>query len=200
MTLVFLAGCTHSRTVSTFVPVSSGTTNISQPADTSSTVTVGNNGAVQVSVAGAPTNRQLNTISDIATYRVTLSGGSLTTPQVKQCAAPPNSDGKVSVLFSPLDPGTYTMTVDVLDASGNVIGTGTQTGTVTAGQCTYIDINIVLSPVVVDNPQGSLGARITVTDGGTVTRPIGPCPSTDGFTPLDSASNCAAPSPTPSPQ
>jgi hypothetical protein len=154
-----------------------------------------NSGAVEVTLSGsAPARTVRAVVSDVAAYRVSLTGNGLAQPLVKQCLTPTNSSGKVSIRYDSLAPGTYTMTVEALDASGNVLGSDTQSGSVTAGICTYIDLHIKLAPTLVDNPNGSLGARITVTSGEVTQRPIANCPANEGFTPID-GSVCPAPSP-----
>jgi hypothetical protein len=151
-------------------------------------------------MSGVVSDRSVRSlVADVAFYRVTLTGNGLPAPMVKQCAAPANSNGKVSVRFDDLAPGTYTMTVEALDADMAVMGSDSQQGTVVRGECVYIDLHIKLQPTEVTSDKGSIGARITVEDGGTVTRPIGPCPENDGFVPID-GSSCPVPSPTPTPR
>jgi hypothetical protein len=157
-------------------------------------------GAVEVTMTGAVADRSVRSlIADVAFYRITLSGNGLAAPIVKQCAAPAGSNGKVSVRFDDLAPGTYTMTVEALDANMAVLGSDSQPGTVAAGLCTYIDLHIKLQPTEVGSDKGSLGARITVEDGGTVTRPVGDCPANEGFVSID-GSSCPAPAPSPTPR
>ncbi|MDB5099258.1 MAG: hypothetical protein JWM80_3679 [Cyanobacteria bacterium RYN_339] len=156
-------------------------------------------GAVQVTMSGQVADRAVRSlVSDVAFYRITLTGNGLAAPLVKQCAAPTGSNGKVSVRFDDLTPGTYTMTVEALDANMAVLGSDSQPGTVTPGLCTYIDLHVKLPPTGVGSDNGSLGARITVEDGGTVTGPVGDCPANEGFVPID-GSTCPVPAPTATP-
>ena len=100
-------------------------------------------GQLQVDLKTTEQSRKvLATVADVTRYRITVSGNGLTTPIVKTCAAPTGSNGKVSALFDELLPGDYTITVEALDADGNVIGSDTQVATVKKGKCTVVNLHI----------------------------------------------------------
>jgi streptogramin lyase len=154
-------------------------------------------GQLEVSLNATEQGRKLlATISDVATYRLTVSGGNLSVPLVKTCAAPSGSNGKVSALFDELPPGDYTVLVEALDAAGNVIGSASQSAEVKKGKCTVVSLHIKLDPTYVENRHGSMQVQITVEDGDIVERPIEPCAPANGFVSLDG--NCATPTPSPS--
>jgi streptogramin lyase len=154
-------------------------------------------GQLEVSLNATEQGRKLlATVADVATYRLTVTGGSLSAPLVKTCAAPSGSNGKVSALFDELEPGTYTVMVEALDAAGQVIGSASQSAEVKKGKCTVVSLHVKLDPTYVDNRHGSVQVQITVEDGDIIERPIAICAPADGFVPLDG--NCATPTPSPS--
>ncbi|HEY9724508.1 MAG TPA: IPT/TIG domain-containing protein [Oscillatoriaceae cyanobacterium] len=97
--------------------------------------------------------------------------------------------GAASATIGNLLAGLATVTVRIYDAGANVIGTASQTATVTSGNVTVVGFNITLNPTYVF-PDGTIDTNININNGATIT--VSPTPSPTPTPPAPSITSIPA--------
>ena len=154
----------------------------------------GEAGRVEIRVTGLAARKLLATTADISRIKVTLSGGPLTEPVVKEVTAAALAGGQGTVAFDAVPHGTVNVAIEVLDAAGEKIGEQAATATVARGETAVVAVALQLVETHVASENGNLALDLAVSDGEIVVDPIAspsPRPSTPVLSP--------APSPTPTP-
>lgn len=104
-------------------------------------------GSLQVQVSGLPERATQATLEDIDHIQISVeSGKSAMMSQTLTQADLTNNNASASHLFSPLWPGTATVSVSVYNAASASIGAVTATASVTANQRTLVNLSLKLNP------------------------------------------------------
>lgn len=151
-------------------------------------------GRVEIRVQGLAARKLMATTADVASLKVTLSGGPLAAPTTKTVTAAQLSGGKGTVAFDAIPNGTVNVAIEALDAGGAKVGEKATTAAVTGGQTAVVAVALKLVDTHVTSTDGNLALDLEVQDGAVVVDPIAspsPRPSSPVLSP--------APSPTPAP-
>lgn len=151
-------------------------------------------GRVEIRVQGLAARKLMATTADVASLKVTLSGGPLAAPTTKTVTAAQLSGGKGTVAFDAIPNGTVDVAIEALDGGGAKVGEKATTAAVTGGQTAVVAVALKLIDTHVTDTNGNLALDLEVQDGDVVVDPIAspsPRPSSPVLSP--------APSPTPTP-
>jgi hypothetical protein len=186
--LAALSGCGRAASPLVVTPAPAAAVAPAQGAEASATA-----GRVE-SRLSQPGYRVQATVSQVKRLRVTLSGGPLPTPLVKEVTTDQLASGAGTVAFEGLPAGTVAVKVEALGADGGSLGSQSSNATITGGQTAVLAVALKLDATHVASANGNLAVDLTIRDGDVVVDPIA-SPSPRPTSPVLSP----APSPTPTP-
>jgi hypothetical protein len=119
-------------------------------------------GRLMVQLSRPHTRRLTATFDDVEALRLKLSGPS---PVEARVPAAGLAERQGAIAIGDLAPGSYTLRLDALSESDQIIGTQSVPATVTAGVTTLIDVTLKLEPTVLPAQGGGAQIQLTIEDG-----------------------------------
>ncbi len=153
---------------------------------------IANTGAIEVVLVDGYSTQA--TAADVTQIKVTV------VPNGKPPVSKTVAKGQNAVIDG-LPAGKAALTIDAMDAAGNLLGTVSKGDVdVVAGQTTSVKLSLKLNPTIILPTTGGLGVEVTLIDGDIITSTPTPGPTaTPTVAPTPTPAPTATPTPTPTP-